>query len=495
VRLGLAFALLLSLAGGARAFDFEISSQTIGQGYQLRAGDSTIVNRRRFTQYLGLDVYNVGPRDLFGRPLDRNQFYLAVSLRFDAELGDYASLADLPAHTPQREVMGEKLDLLYAYVGARNLFGFLDAKLGRQLSFDLFDFYSFDGLSVEAKTPVHLAVEAWGGLNVSGAQPFDSPVYRADGVALGGNPIGSLGARQEDALQPTFGLAVKTLGLPFLQSRLSYSRTMSPTEDRQPGEPRSGVVDEKISWTARGRLLHGMVIPWFGVRYNLLVGRLDELQAGARLAISPHHALQAEYVFAAPTFDGDSIWNVFGSQAFNDARLSYDATLGRLRLFARGFVRLFADEATSASGATAQNAGASSGLSAGGSAGARVEFARGFARADGYYEDGFGGQKGGFDLSGRVRILGDFLTGLVFDGRLSYVHFHDDARAVAAADSLGIQGGLRYSFWKGLTVHLALEENLNTYYASQLRVLALLDVSFFLASRSMGLSRPKAWGF
>ncbi|HZS40754.1 MAG TPA: hypothetical protein VFF06_28170 [Polyangia bacterium] len=494
MRLRFAFALAISLSStAARAYDFEISAETVGQGYQLRAGDSTLVNRRRLTQYLGLDIFNVGPRDLLGRPLDRNQFYLAVSMRFEAELGEYATLQDLSGHTPQRELFGEKFDLLYAYVGARNLFGFVDAKLGRQLTVDLFDFYSFDGLSVEAKTPVHLAVEAWGGLNVSGAQPFDSPVYRTDGVALGGNPTASLGARQEDALEPTFGVALKTIGLRDVQTRVSYLRTMSFTGDRQPGEPSSAVLDEKVAWTARGRFFHGLLVPWFGFRYNLLVGRLDELQAGARVTLSPSHALSAEYVFAAPTFDGDSIWNVFGSQAFNDARLTYDATLGRLRLFARGFVRLFSDEPTSSSGATSQTAGAPSALSGGGSAGARLDLGRGFARVDGYYEDGYGGTKGGVDLSGRFLVLGDWLSGLVLDGRISYVHFRDDSRTIVNADSLGLQGGVRYSFWRGLTAQLAVEENVNRFYSSQLRVLALLDVSFFLGSRGAGFARPRAW--
>ena len=58
-------------------------------------------------------------------------------------------------------------------------------------------------------------------------------------------------------------------------------------------------------------------------------------------------SLSAEYVLSAPTFDGDSIWNVFGSQAFNDVRLGWDAPIRRLRVYARAFARLFANEITS----------------------------------------------------------------------------------------------------------------------------------------------------
>jgi hypothetical protein len=326
---------VLVVARPARAYDFEISAQTIGQGYQLRAADDTLVNRRRLTQYLGLDVYNVGPRDLIGRPLDRNQFYLTVWMRFDAELGDYNSQKPLSGVTGLRELDASRLELLYAFIGGRNLFGFVDFQLGRQLLVDLFDYQSFDGLHVEVKTPVHLAVEAWGGLNVTGAAPFDSPVYRVDGVALGGNPFGSLPARQQEALEPTFGVAARTLGLRDVMARVSYLRTISFTgAQRQAGEPSSGVIDEKAALTARARLWQGRIVPWVGLRYNVLAGLVDEIQAGGRLTLG-RHALQAEYVYSAPTFDGDSIWNVFGSQAFNDVRLTYDLALGHLRGYAR----------------------------------------------------------------------------------------------------------------------------------------------------------------
>jgi hypothetical protein len=121
----------------AHAYDFQIDAQTIGQAYQLRAADDALVNRRRLTQYLGLSIYNLGPHDDLGRPLPRNQLYLTASLRFDAEIGDYATPAELSGRTPQRELFAEKLDLLYAYVGGNNFLGFLDFQLGRQILVDL----------------------------------------------------------------------------------------------------------------------------------------------------------------------------------------------------------------------------------------------------------------------------------------------------------------------------------------------------------------------
>ncbi len=492
--LGLALLSLGLLPGRARAYQIELDAETIGQAYTLRAGDDTLVNSRRLTQYLGLNVYGLGPTDLYGQPLDRDQFYVSISMRFDAELGDFSNLAEMSGRTPQDLLSADRLELLYALVGGRDLGGFLDVKLGRQILVDLFDYQSFDGLWLRAKTPFHVAVEAWGGLNVTGAAPFDSPVFRADGVALGGNEVGSLAARQEDALEPTFGVALSTFGLRDVSARLSYSRTISPTEDPQPGEPSSGVVGEQVGLTARARLFGGLIVPWFGLRYNLLAGRLDELHGGARLLVHRAHSLSLEYVFAAPTFDGDSIWNVFGAEACNDARLTYALTLGRFGLFATGFSRFFGEERTSQGAVDPSLLPLGTSVAYGGTAGAALASRRGSGRLDVYYQDGYGGQTAGVDLSGRVLVLGEWDSGVTVEGRLSYVHFADDARAIDHADSLGVQAGVRYAIARGLTLNVAMEENVNRFYASQFRLLALLDISFFVGNHGHGFSRARGWG-
>jgi hypothetical protein len=478
---------VLSMPSMARAYDFQVDAETIGQAYQLRAADDALVNRRRLSQYLGLHVFNLGPHDDLGRPLERNQFFLTAALRFDADMGDYPSLTELTGRTPERELFTEKLDLLYAYLGGRDLFGFLDFQLGRQILIDLYDWSSFDGLHVQARTPFHVAAEVWGGLNVSGVGVLDSPLYRVDGTALGGNAVGSLAARQEEEAQPTFGVAARTVGLNFLQARVSYERIMSPTgSPRAPGEPAWGVVDEHVGLTARGRILDGKIVPWFAFRYSLIAGRLDELYAGARARLG-RHGLSAEYVLAAPTFDGDSIWNVFASQAFDDIRVAYDVSFWRLRAYAQAFTRLFFDDnGTSASG--------------GGSLGGRIDLGRGWARLDGYYENGYGGLRAGIDLAARVRLWGDdrgVRAGNVSaEGRLSYAAFRDDSRPAASnghADSFGVQAGVRWTPLDGITVHGLVEENVNRIYTSQLRVLALLDLSFWVGMKPRGIRRPQPW--
>jgi hypothetical protein len=473
---------LLALAwlpATARAYDFQIDAQTIGQAYQLRAADEALVNRRRLTQYLGLHIFNLGPHDDLGRPKPDNQFYLSASLRFEGEIGDFANLQELPGRTQQHDILAQKLDLLYAYVGGSSIGGFFDFELGRLILVDMYDWESFDGLHLQARAPFDMAVEAWGGLNVSGAGVLDAPIYRVDGTALGGNPFGSLNARQEEQLQPMFGVAARTVGLRDISARVSYERIMSPTGDAQPGEAKWGVIDERVGLTARGRLFDGRLTPWFAFRYNLLVGRLDEVYAGARTQLG-RHGITAEYVLAAPTFDGDSIFNIFASQAYDDVRVAWDVRWRRLSGYARAFCRLFFDErGTSAS--------------VGGAAGARLELARGWVRLDAYYEDGYGGRRAGVDGSSRVRIVGDVRDGLFAEGRVSFADFRDDSRPQDHADSLGVQAGLRFTPLPGITVHGLVEENVNRLYASQLRLLALIDLSFFMGQRPVGTRRTLPW--
>jgi hypothetical protein len=481
--LALFFALMVSAR--AQAYDFSIDAETIGQAYQLRAADDALVNRRRITQYLGLHIFNMGPRDDLGRPLPNNQFYVTASLRFDADAGDFPSLTQLTGYTQQHEIFAEKLDLLYAFIGGNNIAGLLDFKLGRQIMVDLYDWYAFDGLHLQVRSPFYVAAELWGGLNVSGASPIDSPVYRVDGVALGGNPMGSLGAREEDALQPTVGVALRLFGLRDVSARASYFRTFSFTgAPLSKGESSLGVVDEKVGLTAQGRLFDGRIIPWFSFRYNLLVGRLDEIYAGARAQVG-RHGISAEYVLSAPTFDGDSIWNVFGTYAFDDVRIAYDVTIKRVRLYARAFTRLyFYDRGT-----------ADTTLSAayGGNVGGRWDFGRGYVRLDSYFDDGYGGRRTGIDAAGRLRLFGNPQDGMSLETRLSFADFVDDSRPIDSAESFGAQAGLRWAPVHGLILHGLVEENVNRLYKSQLRVLLVADLSFFLAQKPYGLNRLQPW--
>src|SRR6185436_6215190 len=96
--------------------------------------------------------------------------------------------------------------------------------------------------------------------------------------------------------------------------RLAYRRMWSATADRLPGEPESGTNFEATSLTANAAWRQ-MLFATAGVRYNLLLGGFDDAQLALRARVGPGRWVTAEYSYLAPTFDGDSIWNIFSTGA------------------------------------------------------------------------------------------------------------------------------------------------------------------------------------
>ena len=107
-------------------------------------GSNELLSRRRLTQYLDLNVFDIAPARWHGDDGDRNLFYFDASLRFDSDFGGY--MLGRPTGTDEiRELQQSQLDILYAFLGGRNVGGRVDFQLGRQIHFDLVDFYAFDG--------------------------------------------------------------------------------------------------------------------------------------------------------------------------------------------------------------------------------------------------------------------------------------------------------------------------------------------------------------
>ena len=104
---------------------------------------------------------------------------------------------------------------------------------------------------------------------------------------------------------------------------------------------------------------------------------------------------------------------------------------------------------------------------------------------------------GRVDAASRIRVYGDergIRAGSVFcEGRLSFASFRDDLRPEDRANSFGVQAGIRWTPLDGIAVHGLFEENVNRLYSSQLRVIALLDLSFWLGMRPRGIARPAPW--
>jgi hypothetical protein len=458
-------------AGRAWAYDVMIDVRTIGQGYQVRgyapSGANSLLTRRRLTQLLNLSVYDIEPaRWRVVDPGSRNVLYVDASLRFDTDFGGYM-LGRPMGQDEIRELQQSQVDVLYAFLGGRKLGGRLDFQLGRQIHFDLVDFYAFDGGSALVRLTPAMGVEAFGGTEVRGELPLSAPLYELDGTSAGSrDPATRPG--QNSMLRPLAGGAVVLApdgDLPVM-ARLAYRRMWSATADQLPGEPGSGVNDEKLALTASAQWRRRVFLSG-GVRYNLLLAALDDEQVSLRVRATTQQWLTAEMVYLAPTFDGDSIWNVFSTGAYRDARGSYELTLFEgFKLYARGFARHFElAEGEVSSGSR---------WAGGGSAGASWRRPRGLLRGDVYFDDGYGGRKNGVDVYGRWEVKPRKLE---LEGRLTGYQWRSDQHPETDHGFVvGAQAGARWRLGHNVRLHLLAEDNFGTLYYGQYRGLAIVEM-------------------
>jgi hypothetical protein len=459
----------------AAAYDFSLELRTIGQGYQVRGfapnGGNELLTRRRLTQYLNLSVYDIEPGRWHGDDADRfarNVVYVDASLRFDSDFGGF--MTGRPQGPDQiRELQQSQVDVLWAFIGARRLGGRVDLQLGRQVHYDLLDFYAFDGGDVLVRLNRLLGVEAFGGTEVRGELPLSSPIYELDGTSAGSRDPATRPA-QNSQLRPLAGAAV-VFGADAdaaspVTARLAYRRMWAATADRLPGEPESGVDDEKVALTASAGLARRVFLT-AGLRYNLLLATFDDEQLALRVRATARQWLGLEMAYLAPTFDGDSIWNIFATGAYRDVRGSYELQLcDPLKLYARGFARHF--------DAVSDEPEDKARWAAGGNAGVAWRRRRGVVRLDGYFDGGFGGRKAGADLSARWEARPRKLE---LEGRLTGYDWRSDQQS--ATDKgfvLGVQAGGRFRLGEGARLHLLVEDNFGTFYAGQYRGLAVLEV-------------------
>ena len=525
----------LGLGTAARAATVDVEAQVTGQSYELRTADvgssqARLVDRRRLTTYLGLYLSGLGRKNPDGLPAQRDQIGVTLQLRFERDFGEYlCSIGRTSLGAPlgclsrekggvatDPELANNRPELLQAFVEGQRLGGWLDVRLGRQLQWELFDLRALDGLWLRAVTPLYVAIEAFSGLSVSGALPIDSPTVILDGTSRPallplGTDAAAQQARQDQALQPTVGFSLRSHGLRALQARLSYRRTFSLTAQPQaagclrgPNQseadkacaPTWGTIEERIAYTVHGRLLSGRLQGWGGLRYDFVSGRFDDGHLGVRGLVRPGHGVLLEYRYSAPTWDGDSIFNVFSAEPYHDLRFAYDGRVGSglgddiarrgdLSVYARGSVRLFRSRPRAPLGT--EPAADALLPSFGGSVGARWQRRRGVLRVDGSCDGGYGGLRGSAEVAGRLLLLRE-TVGL--EGRLLYTYWADPLRVDNNAHGFSAQAGVRYAVFRGALLHLLIEDNVNRFYASQLRALAIVDLSYALGPH--GGPRPPA---
>jgi hypothetical protein len=369
---------LTCAATPARAVDWEVTGDVIGQGYEIVSpwGD-VVLGRRRLISTLGLAAYNLQGGDY--QPFKAN-YSVQLRMRVDADFGVKSGEASYDPADASRFAPGvtyAPVDLMYAYVQGRNLAnGVLDFKLGRQYTQNVFGWWSFDGGLVHVTTPFFLALEAYGGLEQRGGLPLSTSRFESQGVWRGAHP----GALKDDAFRypsfqpasvaPAFGLAVESTGPNWIHGRFDFRRVYNLGETftgqfpfpstAGPGsggfEKVSGlrISSDRLGYAASafladvGTLRGGFVYDLYYGRVSRAYGALD-FHAGKRATIG----LDGEYFW--PVFDADSIFNWFTHNPSASALARVAAKPSdRLQLSLQAGTKLWLTEGDPGSWATAQ---------------------------------------------------------------------------------------------------------------------------------------------
>ena len=488
--------------------------------YRL-VGPDLFLARRRFTQTLALRIWDIGDfaaeRRRSRLPDTGFRITWQSYLRIDHDFGVFTSGRVRLTEATRRDAIDVYPELAESVAGFDLLYGHLSLdgiadgrvslQIGRVLVDDGWGTSGVDGGTVRAEIPsTPLAISVTGGVRVRASSPLGLSAYELDGTSGAGcreyveGPTPGSGTwklidrnrtitntrlesdyeycPQRERLQPTIGVSVATSKLRKIGAEVGYRRTWSSTVgvidgvDRlnnpdlglYPNDfgqaPSSGINEERVHVRVHGELTRAKIAikPFASARYSLLHAVLDRADLGVTLERGKH-AIEPKVEYFYPTFDGDSIFNVFSIEPAADARIGYRYD-GGVRAYANAWLRRYA-------GGNAAYAGG---------ADASVErdlTARLRARLDGLWDDGYGGRRVGGSgevgwratdatwLRGRMIVLGVAPD----DDRPRYV---TTSAVISSSHKLGDTAAL----------HLVGESHFDDRQNGQLRALLVLDLAF-----------------
>lgn len=449
--LGLVLGSALTPAPAAAA-DFRVYSLTVGDAYQLVTSGNEVLNRRRLHQYVGFGAYHL---------LDPEDDTLSISalFRFDADFG----LSDREREDV-KNLRKDQLSIPYVFIQAKDVAGFLDVTLGRQLHADALDYLMMDGGIVTVKTPLYFGVELIGGLEVKESlSDFNVSAFELDGVRF------LRDEKPADKTTVVLGAALVTEDLTWTRAWLGYRRLFS-----------GGYVDqEKVGGSFYQRVVEGLHVNALA-SYDLYNGRFDKIQAGIRWQVSDAFDVEGEYLRMLPSFDADSIFNIFTAFALNDGHLklrwhgSADS-----QLYVGGMVRFFGNEGYGArEGELLLEEKATVVEAWGAMGGIAQRFGRdGRLHLDASWETGYGGDRLLVDLGGAWAVVPEEWQ---LDARATAILIEDALQPNLETFGFGYQLGASYLVEKKAAVSLMVEQNFNRLQTQSLRVLAVVDLDFWL---------------
>jgi len=434
----------------ASGYDQQISSTLWAEGYSVPARDGSLVSRRRIVEDLHLAAWNL-LTDEADPYYEGPRLSIELGLRLDTDFAvgpDERNPDEHNAYVPGLRPM--QMDVMFAYIDARGFWdGALDTRAGRQIRLDTLGYFAFDGIELAVYMPIGLSVSTFFGYEVRGGDMLGYDQLELDGVDSGGRDDELDADRFGDRTDPEPRLAVGTeIGIApvrWLDAGFSV-RAVGLSQQ---------LADQRLG----GRLALGTrPVRGFGrVVWSPMLDRRDDLseafveqtlvsEADAELEVTPHDVISviAEYHLYRPTFEADSIFNVFNLMPQNDLGGRVVTRFGSIGATAWGFARL-ADESAGLGGDETDSwiSGAGGGL--GGNY--RTVSNRLSARLSGLRE--WGETRIGAEIGGGHGFLnGRLWTGL----RGSYWHITDSYSEQLSGDVFGYVASARFRITEGAEV-------------------------------------------
>ncbi len=479
----------------ARAYEADVDSSFVGQWYTLSSPyGEPLVRRRRYTQMLGLTLYDLQGDFVPGGP----QLSFRARMRLDADFGQTG--AERNPASDETFVPGLRqapLDLMYAYLEGRNYFGgWFGFRLGRQYVTDVLGWWSFDGGLVSLTTPAFFKVEAYGGFEQRGGLSMLSTsrfegdgVYRGDRSQLEGNQWPSY--LSETKLAPAYGFAVESSGVQWLHGRLSYRKVISrdtvyvsPYADTQGRYTVVGgdrVSSEKLGYSARVEA-SGLGAVSGNFVYDLYNQVMSQYQGSLDWYATPRVTVGADYDYYLPTFDGDSIFNWFAHSGMQRAIARASWRIARpLVVSASGGVQLYTTDgnpnsyaaAAADPGATPTQTGKASLLDTIARLGGDYRWSNGSVGLASLLQTGETGHQAGADVTTKKRFDGGFYDTLVI---LSLYDWRDALQPDRSATSFTYVLGGGVSPLSRTRFGIQWEHSMNRLVGQRFRALATVDV-------------------
>jgi len=479
----------------AHAYQTEIDATLDAQFYSLQSPyGSPLVQRRRYTQTLALNLYDI---QVDRRPLGPTLSFKS-RLRLDSDFGQRAEERNPDSASYVPGLVEAPVDIMYAYLdGQRYLDGYLGFRLGRQYVVDTLGFWSFDGADVVITTPAYVAIEVYAGFEQRGGLPMLSTSrFEAGGVSRGDRSGVMFGQSpsflQESKLAPAYGFALETSGLSFLRSRFTYRKVInrdavlvSPFLDN--GGGLTYALGDRTSTERLGYSLRadkpdlGAVLG--SVVYDLYNRRVSQYNAGLDWYATDRAVVGASLDYFLPTFDGDSIFNWFAHRGTTSGTVRADLAFSRqFEVAASTGVRMFSTEGDTATYAASRSAPdlnrSTRAYDYLGTFGGRYRFWDGSIALNTMAEAGEAGHRYGADITGRKQFDGGYYDSLAV---LSLYDWEDALRSERSATSFSyvLGGGINPNFLSFSRGRLGVEweHTMNHLVGQRFRMLATLNFS------------------